>query len=218
MTVAEAIPAPLECVEEPERARVLLTPLRLEVLSLATEPRSAADIAAALGLPRQKVNYHVKELHRARFLRPAGRRRKRNLTEQRYVATARAYVLAPGLVGPLECRPADDDDALGAACLIAAGTRLVSETVRASSEARARGQRLSTLTMTSELRFESAKQRERFTAALADAVSKVVADHTSPAVRDDGRPGKGRPYRLTIGCHPIPPAEPTPKPGPKEHR
>src|SRR5690606_7209543 len=126
---ADDPPLALECVDVPERARALLSPLRLEVLARAREPRSATEIAGELALPRQKVNYHVKELHRARFLRPAGRRRKRNLTEQRYVATARSYVLAPGLLGPLECRPHDDEDALSAACLIGAGTRMVSDVV-----------------------------------------------------------------------------------------
>ncbi|MFG0320219.1 MAG: helix-turn-helix domain-containing protein [Planctomycetota bacterium JB042] len=212
MTTADATLPALECVDEPDRARALLRPLRLQVLARAARPRSAADIAAALDLPRQKVNYHVKELHRAGFLRPAGRRRKRNLTEQRYVATARSYVLSPALLGPLECRPVDDDDALSAACLIAAGTRLVSETARAAAAAKEAGKRLSTLTMTADVRFESAAQRERFAEALGRAVADVVARHTSPAVRDDEKPAKGRPFRLTVGCHPVPPDAPAAPP------
>ncbi len=217
MTTADATLPTLECVDEPERARTLLRPLRLEVLARAAEPRSAADIAAELDLPRQKVNYHVRELHRAGFLRPAGRRRKRNLTEQRYVATARSYVLSPALLGPLECRPGDDDDALSAACLIAAGTRLVSETALATAAAKARGKRVSTLTLTADVRFESAAQRERFAEALGRAVADVVSRHTSPAVRDDGKPAKGRPFRLTVGCHPVPPDAADASPPPRSN-
>jgi len=200
----ETLPAAFECIDEPARAQSLLSPLRLEVLARATQPRSAADIASELGLARQKVNYHVKELAKARLLRPAGRRRKRNLVEQRYVATARSYVLDPALLGPLECRPRDDDDALSAACLLGAATRMVSDTVRASRDAREGGKRIATLTMTADVRFETAKQREQFSAALTSAVARVIAEHSSPDTRPDGRPGKGRPFRLTLGCHPIP--------------
>ncbi len=71
---------------------------------LAREPICAAELARRLALPRQRVNYHVRELERAGFLRPAGRQRKRNWIEQRYVATARSYVLSPEILGPLGAR------------------------------------------------------------------------------------------------------------------
>jgi hypothetical protein len=79
------------------------------------------------------------------------------------------------------------------------------ELARASREAGARGLRLATLAIDAELRFESAEQRLRFTEALRDAVARVIAEHSSPARAPDGSPGHGRPYRLILGCHPIPP-------------
>src|SRR5580658_7925426 len=93
--------AALEFVCEAQRAGVLLHPLRLRILDQARRAASATEIAATLKLPRQKVNYHVRELARTRFLKKAGRQRKRNMIEQRYIATAKAYVLAPEIVGPL---------------------------------------------------------------------------------------------------------------------
>ena len=42
-----------------------MDPLRARILSeLTTEPRSAATLAQRVGLSRQKVNYHLRELER----------------------------------------------------------------------------------------------------------------------------------------------------------
>ena len=93
--------ADLAVIEDLSQAAVLLDPLRLRIMTAAREPVSAADIARSLRLPRQKVNYHVRQLARAKLLRRAGQARRRNLVEQRYVASAAAYVLSPALLGPM---------------------------------------------------------------------------------------------------------------------
>ena len=46
--------ADLNTVYEPARAAILLHPLRLRILELARVPASASELAAQLGLPRQK--------------------------------------------------------------------------------------------------------------------------------------------------------------------
>lgn len=211
----KAAPAPVdvECVDELPRARALLDPLRLRILERAGEPRSATEIAGELGLPRQRVNYHVRELARARLLRAAGRRRKRNLWEQRWLATARRYLLAPEILGPVQVDGRSVEDRLSASYLLALSARLQDEVARAARDAAGRGQRLSTLALDAELRFTSADQRARFTEALRDAVAAVVREHASPSVRSDGSDGEGRPYRLVVGCHPVPaPAPPDEEP------
>jgi hypothetical protein len=91
MTVAVAV------IEDSRKARAVLPPLRQQILSAAQEPASSTSIAAALGLPRQRVNYHVRQLAAAGFLKRAGRRRRRGLVEQRWVAAARTLLLAPQL-------------------------------------------------------------------------------------------------------------------------
>ena len=195
----------LELVQEPQRAQALLHPLRIEILRRAVEPRSASEIAGLLELPRQRVNYHVRALHAAGLLQRAGSRRRRNLLERRYQATARAYALDPDVLGPLAVRRREIEDTLSAAYLIALCEETRRDLGRASREAQAEGKRLSTLSISAELRFEDPRQREAFAEALRDAVLRVVADHASPAVREDGTPGAGRPYRLLVGCHPVPP-------------
>jgi DNA-binding transcriptional ArsR family regulator len=195
----------VESIADLPRAGVLLTPLRLQILARARTPCSASEIALELGLPRQKVNYHVRELARARFLARAGRRRKRGLFEQRYRATADSYLLAPALLGPLQADLGSVRDRFGLAYLLALTARVQSELAQAGADAAEQGKRLATLALDVDLRFETAEQRERFTAALRDAVASVVAEHASPARRTDGSDGRGRPFRLTLTCHPAPP-------------
>ena len=77
-------------------AALLAHPLRPRIVALAREPASATELATRLRLPRQRVNYHVRQLARTGFLRRAGQIRKRNLIEQRYVATARAVCAGAG--------------------------------------------------------------------------------------------------------------------------
>ncbi len=170
---------------------------------MAREPASATELARRLGLPRQRVNYHVRELQRAGLLRAAGRLRRRNLIEQRYVATARSYVLAPALLGPLAPDWRSIADPASADYVLALAEQVRSDVARASEEAAAEGKRLSTLSVKSQFRFETAEERTRFTEAVRQALVEVIARYTSPNLRADGRPGRGRPYRLVLACYPV---------------
>jgi len=186
-------------------AAAVLHPLRQRILESLAEPDSAAGVARRLRLPRQRLNYHVRELARAGLLRRAGRRRKRNMYEQCYVATARGYALSPELLGRLGADPRRVEDTFSAAYLLALAAQLQAELGRASREATAQGKRLTTLSMNSEFRFESAGQRAEFARALEAAVVDVIGRFASPAQRADGAAGAGRPYRLVVGCYPVPP-------------
>jgi len=199
---AEAV----EMIREDARAASLLDPLRRRILEALREPDSAAGLARRLRLPRQKVNYHVRQLARGRFLERAGRRRRRNMIEQRYVARARSYVLSPELLGHLQADRSYVEDTFSASYLLALSAQVQSELGRARSEAEAQGKRLATLSLVSELRFETAEQRAAFAAELQRAVAEVVARHSSPYRAADGSPGRGRPFRFVAGCYPIPPS------------
>ena len=195
------------CVTDPERAAEILHSLRLEILRLAREPVSASELSPRLNLSRQRVNYHVRVLARGGFLKRAGRRRRRNMIEQRYVTSARAFVLSPELLGAVGADWRRVEDTASAAYLLALGCQLESDVIRLCREADRTGKRTSTLSLKSQFRFESAQQQERFTRALQDAVVRVVTDHTSPNLKPDGNPAPGIPYRLVLGCYPYLPGE-----------
>lgn len=186
------------CVAKLDQAAALLDPLRLEILKTATEPISAAGIAGRLKLPRQRVNYHVRALARAGFLKRAGRSLKRNMAEQRYQAVARSVVLLPELLGPVAPDAARMADPLSAAYLAATAAQIQSETARSAQQAAMEGKRLSTLTLDAGVRFRSPEQRSEFTQRLEQALVDAIAQYTSP---------DGSPFRLVLACYPAPARE-----------
>lgn len=202
----------LQTLDDPGTAAAVLDPLRLRILEAAQEPASAATIALSLSLPRQRVNYHVKALAAAGLLRKAGTRKKRNMVEQRYVASARSYVIAPKVLGPMAADPRDIADPLSAAHLISLAARTQDEVATAARQAAAVDKRLATMSIAADVRFCSAKQRAAFARALSAAITEVVAAHASAFADEAGTPAKGRPYRLVVGCHPIPKPEPQDSP------
>ena len=212
-------PAPgssLDLVRVPSQAAALLHhPLRLKILAALLEPDSASGVARRMNLPRQTVNYHVRELARVRLLVRAGRRRRRHLFEQCYVATARGYILSPELLGQLAANPSHVADPLSAKFLLGLASKLQSELARSAELAAAAGKRLATLSINSELRFTSPEQRSAFTEELQRAVLDIASRFSSPFTNPDGSVAEGLPYRLVVGCYPIPLAkdqEPHPQP------
>ena len=195
----------VEPVRSSARAAALFQhPVRQQILALARAPMSATEMAAQLGLTRQSVNYHVRKLERAKFLTRAEKRMRRNMVEQRYVATARAYVIAPELLGSLAPHANAVEDAASASALFAIASRAQHDLTRAVSEATTQSKRLATLSVTADIRFTNAEQRAEFTRALERAIADVVARHSAPFTLADSTPAPGRPYRLFLGCHPIP--------------
>lgn len=198
----------LATISSVRRAGALLHPLRLRLLAETRQPVSAAELARRLGLPRQRVNYHVRALEKAGFLKPAGRHRKRNMIEQRYVMTARAFVLSPSLLGPVGADWRDIPNSGSAEYLLALVEQVRTDVERASREAE--GERVSTLSLKAQFRFEGPAQRAEFANAVREAVVGVIARHSSPNRTEDGRPGRGRPHRLVLACYPVAAAEGAP--------
>lgn len=205
-TAVETLPD-LDCVDDERRAQALLHPLRMRILKLAQAPASATEIARKLRMPRQRVNYHVRRLAERGLLRRAGRQRKRNMVEQRYVAVARSFLLVPEVLGPLEADWRQIPDTASAAYLLALTCQMQSDVARAWKGAIGENERLSTLSLKSQFRFESPEQRADFARALRQAVVDVIARHSSVHELARGKPAPGRPYRLVLGCYPYAPEE-----------
>jgi len=203
MTYPTPLPG-LEPVQDPARAELLLHPLRQKILFEAREASTAAEIARRVGLPPQKVNYHVRTLAQAGFLRPAGEGRKRNLIEKRYRASARSYVLLPGILGEMSPGAAGDADRFGAAHLIRLGALLQEELSVWLGPGVLRRKGPSTLSLDVEIHFDSPAQRAEFADELRKAVAGVVGAHTAPPLDHEGRARAGQLYRLVVGCYPVP--------------
>lgn len=181
----------------PRAAAILRHPLRPHILAHAREPISASELARRLGQPRQRVNHHVRQLAREGLLRPTAQQQRRNMVEQQYVASARAYVISPEVLGA--AAPGAEPDAASAEQLVRACARAQSEVADVIATADAAGLRLRTLTLDTAIRFESAAQRTSFANELTEAIEELIARHTSSSGQ------AGRSFRLLVGCYPLRP-------------
>jgi len=187
----------VEVIEEPAAAVAALDPVRAAVLAILAEPGSATTVGRRLGLPRQKVNYHLRALEEHGLVVLVEERPRRGLTERVLRATARSYVVSPGALGRSGADPARTDR-LSTRYLIAVAARLVREVGLLARRAEAAGQPLATLTLDTEIRFASAADRAAFTAELTGTVTALIARY-----HDEAAPG-GRPHRLVVAAHPLP--------------
>ncbi len=182
----------VELLHEPERVRAALSPLRRTLLQRLREPASATRLAAALGLPRQRVNYHLRELERAGLVELVEERRRRGCTER--VFRASSFVVDPSVLG----EPVAAQDRFAASHLAHTAAALVRDVARMQAAADGEGSRLLTFTIETEVGFAAPGDLERFTEALAESVARTAAAFDAP----------GRRYRVVIGGHPAPKEEP----------
>ena len=194
----------LQVISEPAAAVAALDPMRRDILAALAERGSPTSVAAALRLPRQKVNYHLRTLGAHGLVHEVGTRQRRGLRERLVQASATAYLVGPDALGDLAADPARTDR-LSSRYLIALAARLVREVGQLASLADAAGKPLASLAIDTEIRFASASDRAAFTADLRDAVLALSARY------HDERAPDGRTHRLVIAAHPTLPPQTTTK-------
>lgn len=189
----------VDVIEDPAAAAVALDRLRAQILRELHEPTSAATLAQRLGLPRQKVNYHLRTLEQHGLVVAAGQRRHGGLTERLLVASAASFVVSPAALDGRAPDPAAVRDRLSARYLVALAARLVREVGELVRRAPAQRRRLATLAIDTEIGFATPEDRAAFAAELTQAVTRLAATY-----HRDG----GRPHRLVVATHPVPKEEP----------
>jgi DNA-binding transcriptional ArsR family regulator len=200
-------------MDEPDRLRVALTPIRRRLLGRLREPASAVQLAAEFDLPRQRVGYHLRVLEEAGLIELVEERPRRGFVERVMRVTANAFLVDPGVLAPSdEGDKAEEAGDGGGATEVAEGFRRVADqyaaehlvevaadtvrdVTRMAAAADQQGVRLLTFTLEARVRFAEPGDVHDFTDALADALSQVAARFDTPG---------GRPYRLVAGGHPAP--------------
>jgi DNA-binding transcriptional ArsR family regulator len=187
----------LEVIASPGRAAALLDPLRMRLVEGLREPDSAAGLARRLRLPRQRVNYHLRELEKQRLVELVGRKRRGNCTARILRATARAYVISPAALGGVAADAASVKDRFSAAYLLAVTAGTLRDVAELDERAQKAGKRLATLTLETEVRFASAEARAAFADELAGAVARLVSQY------HDAQAPAGRAFRFVVAGHPA---------------
>jgi DNA-binding transcriptional ArsR family regulator len=194
------VPSPLRVVRGPDEAVCLLHPLRRRLVARLREPASASALARDLAVPRQKINYHLRELEKRGLVRLVEERRRGSCTERIVVAAATSFVLAPEVLGDLAA--AGPGPVVGPPLAAPAG---------GESPSRPSPPRL-LASLAAEVRLGDAAARGEALLGLGAEIERIRAA-SSPA---------GAPHRIQVTIHPTtedpapspPPADPRPDPAP----
>jgi DNA-binding transcriptional ArsR family regulator len=187
----------VETIHDPGRAGALLDPIRLQVLERLREPDSAAGLARRLGMPRQKINYHLRALEKEGFVELVEERRKGNCMERIVRATARSFVIDPAVLGKLGADPGQFQDRYSAAYLVAVAAKTIRDVAGLRGRAEKAGKRLATFTLETEVRFASAADRAAFVEELTTGIARLAAKY-----HDEQAPG-GRRFQFVLGGYPA---------------
>ncbi|MFN0136769.1 MAG: winged helix-turn-helix domain-containing protein [Phycisphaerae bacterium] len=180
-----------------ERAAVLLDPLRLRIVQELGTGDTSTGIAKKLSLPRQKVNYHLRELERVGVVELVEERRKGNCLERVVRAVATSYLINPEVLGPLATDPSLVEDKLSSAYLVAVAAKAIRDLATLRERATAAGKKLPTLTLQSQVRFATAADRNAFAEELANFLATLAAKY-----HDDKTPD-GRKFEFFVGAYPT---------------
>jgi DNA-binding transcriptional ArsR family regulator len=187
----------LDFVAGAARASALLHPMRMRILDALREPGSASTVARRLEMPRQKVNYHLRELEKAGFLELVEERRAGNCIERIVRARATQFLIDPGIVGSLGADAESVLDRFSSTYLIALAAEIIRDLAAARDQAARSHKRVATFALQTEVRFATAADREAFTTELSNCVARLAARY-----HDESAEG-GRKFRFVVGAYPA---------------
>jgi DNA-binding transcriptional ArsR family regulator len=188
----------IQVVRDTAKAAALLQPARLQMLDLLRqEPNSGSGIARRMDLPRQQVNYHLRELEKEGFVEFVEERRRGNCMERIVRSAAQSFVVSPEALGPVGAMPLTSQDRFSIAYLVGSAMRIIRDLAYLSRQAVQAGKRLSTITLETEIRFRSATERAAFAEELAQTLATLTAKY------HDEKADNGRRFRFVAGGYPV---------------
>jgi hypothetical protein len=170
----------LDIIDDPARARAALQPIRLRLLHLLEQPQSAPQVAKAMGMPRQRVLYHLRRLEAQRLVKALDHGRVGRRINRSYVRTATSYAIAPKTLGGVAVDTRTVADAFSSAYLSAVAGRALNDLAALGHAAAARGKRVPTMTLETEVRFATPGDQRRFADELATAFTRLAAKYHHP--------------------------------------
>jgi hypothetical protein len=188
---------PLDIIDDPARARTALQPIRLRLLQLLERPQSAPQLAKAMEMPRQRVLYHLRTLEAQRLVKARDHGSVGRRIDRSYVRTATSYAIAPKTLGGVAVDPRTVADAFSSAYLSAVAGRALNDLAALGRAAAARGKRVPTLTLETNVRFATPADQRRFTDELTTALATLAAKYHHPDA------AQGRTFRVFACGYPA---------------
>ena len=186
-------------IDEGGPATSALHPLRREILSELAQPESAAGLARRIGVPRQQVNYHIRQLEGQGLVKLVGERRVRNCTERLVQAVGRSYMISPAALGELGADPERIEDKASASYLLAVASQMIQDLAGLQHGASHPDNVTRTLALRADIRFKSREAQTAFTDELTEEVARLVTKYHVPQA------SKRRLFRVHASAYPVPP-------------
>jgi DNA-binding transcriptional ArsR family regulator len=184
--------AALAVVDEEQHVRTLLRGPRMRLLAaLRNSPDSASGLSARLGMPRQTINYHLRQLEQAGLLELVEERGHGRCVERVVAPTSAAIAVSPAALGPLAPRSADMGDRASAEYLAARA----GEVVRDLGRLLRTGDASPTLPPEPRIRFAGVEERAAFARDLQEAIATLVSRY-----HDSGADG-GTAFTVLVAAH-----------------
>lgn len=184
-------------IEDLERAAAVLHPLRLRILHELDQPDSAAGIARRLGISRQHVNYHLRQLETIGLVETVGERKRRGCVERLVRSVARSFVIGPRALGEVAADPAQIEPAETEEYLVASAATVIDEVAGLSERTDPAGRPLKAMTVRADVCLPAPGLQRMFMEDLTAAVEGVVARY------HDERGETGRCVRVLVGAYPA---------------
>jgi DNA-binding transcriptional ArsR family regulator len=163
---------------------------------------TAAGLARRVGIKRQLVNYHLRELEKAGLIEVLERRQRGSATERRVRAVARTFVIDPAILGTLAPKHTQGETASGEQRLIALASEAVAKVAMLSEPEDQ--ERAGVVTGTAgtvfssglHVRFATAEDQSAFAEDLIGEVRQLMAEY------HDEESARGAWHRLMLAGYP----------------
>jgi len=182
-------------ITDPAALEVLAHPIRRQVLAALREPDSAANVGRLIDLPRQKVNYHLKELARVGLVRPVGERRKGHLIEKLYQAIAGTFVLSPRTAWDDDRRARALRDQVSLSRLVHVGEQLQQDAVALLDRAAYDDEQIPSASVEAEIHFADDAARGAFMHEYLAMLGPLIDKYGAR---------KGVPFKVLLATYPDP--------------
>ena len=183
----------IRSLSDPEQLQALSHSTRVAILEVLRKPMSAASVARELGQPRQRINYHLKELARVGLVEAVEERRKGNFIETLYRSVARSFVVSPQVAwsNPRRLEALRRQHSLGT--LVEMGERLQADAAVLLDRAAYDGEEIASAGVTAEARFATEADRAAFLDAFLRSTRELLEEHGSK---------DGEPFRAVFAVYP----------------
>ncbi len=182
-------------VTDPLAIEALAHPIRRRVLEALRSPSSAASVAREIGLPRQKVNYHLKELARANLVRATGERRKGHLIEKLYEAVAGTFLVSPKVAWDNENRERVLNEQISLRHLVAVGAQLQQDAIGLVDRAAFDDEEIPSASVEAEVYFADEQARSGFMEEYLASIGPLLTKYGAK---------EGRQFRVVLATYPNP--------------